>query len=61
ANEEISWAWEIVPFLTFGTNSPLWVSLAIADLIVKWLIGLAALIPFRIFVSFFLLQDNKTS
>ena len=61
ANEEISWAWEIVPLLTFGTNSPLWVSLAIADLIVKWLIGLAALIPFRIFVSFFLLQDNKTS
>ena len=61
ANEEISWAWELVPLLTFGTNSPLWVSLAIADLIVKWLIGLAALIPFRIFVSFFLLQDNKTS
>jgi len=61
ANEEISWAWEIVPLLTFGTNSPLWVSLAIADLIVKWLIGLAALIPFRIFLSFFLLQDNKTS
>ena len=60
-NEEISWAWEIVPLLTFGANSPLWVSLAIADLIVKWLIGLAALIPFRIFVSFFLLQDNKTS
>ena len=61
ANEEISWAWEIVPLLTFGANSPLWVSLAIADLIVKWLICLAALIPFRIFVSFFLLQDNKTS
>ena len=61
ANEEISWAWEIVPLLTFGTNAALWVSLAIADLIVKWLIGLAALIPFRIFVSFFLLQDNKTS
>jgi len=61
ANEEISWAWEIVPFLTFGTNSPLWVSLAVADLLVKWLIGLAALIPFRIFISFFLSRDNKTS
>ena len=61
ANNEISWSWEIVPFLTFGADSPLWVSLAVADLMVKWLIGLAALIPFRIFVSFFLSRDNKTS
>ena len=61
ANNEVSWSWEIVPFLTFGADSPLWVSLAVADLMVKWLIGLAALIPFRIFVSFFLSRDNKTS
>ena len=61
ANNEISWSWEIVPFLTFGADAPLWVSLAVADLMVKWLIGLAALIPFRIFVSFFSSLDNKTS
>jgi uncharacterized integral membrane protein (TIGR00697 family) len=61
ANGEISWAWEIVPFLTIGADSPLWISLAVADLMVKWIIGLIALIPFRFFVSFFLLKDNKIS
>ena len=61
ANNEISWSWESVPFLTFGADAPLWVSLAVADLMVKWLIGLAALIPFRIFVSLFLSLENKTS
>ena len=50
ANEEISWAWDIAPLLTFGFDAPLWVSLALADWTVKFSIALIALIPFRIFV-----------
>ncbi|NCW55385.1 MAG: VUT family protein, partial [Rhodobacteraceae bacterium] len=36
--------------LTFGSDAPLWVSLALADWIVKLSVALVALIPFRIFV-----------
>lgn len=35
ANEEISWAWELVPLLTDGSDAPLWVSLAVVDWIVN--------------------------
>jgi len=31
ANDEISWAWDLMPLLTVGSEAPLWVSLAIAD------------------------------
>lgn len=48
ANEEISWAWDSMPLLTFGADAPLWVSLAIADWMVKMVIALIALIPFRV-------------
>jgi uncharacterized integral membrane protein (TIGR00697 family) len=48
ANDEISWAWDLVPLLTIGSDAPLWVSLAIADWIVKLSVALIALIPFRI-------------
>lgn len=51
ANEQISWAWEAVPFLTFGPELPLWVSLAVADWAVKLTIALIALIPFRAIVN----------
>jgi uncharacterized PurR-regulated membrane protein YhhQ (DUF165 family) len=37
-----------VPLLTVGSDAPLWVSLAIADWIVKLSVALIALIPFRI-------------
>lgn len=50
ANGDISWAWDAAPLLTFGSDAPLWVSLALADWIVKLSVALAALIPFRIFV-----------
>ena len=46
ANEEISWAWEAVPLMTIGGLYPLWVSLAIADWMVKMTLALIALIPF---------------
>ena len=48
ANDEISWAWDLVPLLTVGSDAPLWVSLAVADWIVKLSVALIALVPFRI-------------
>ncbi len=50
ANAEISWAWELSPFLTVGSNLPLWISLATADWLVKLSVALIALVPFRILV-----------
>ncbi len=50
-NEEISWAWEAVPLMNIGGLYPLWVSLAIADWMVKMTLALIALIPFRIAVG----------
>jgi len=50
ATGDISWAWDAAPLLTFGSDAPLWVSLALADWIVKLSVALVALIPFRIFV-----------
>lgn len=47
ANAAINWAWQAAPFLTVGPEMPLWVSLAVADWIVKLSIALIALIPFR--------------
>lgn len=51
ADAAISWAWESVPFLGFGANVPLWVSLAFADWCVKLALALIALIPFRVIVT----------
>ena len=51
ANEEISWAWEAVPLMNIGGLYPLWVSLAIADWMVKMTLALIALIPFRIAIG----------
>ena len=48
ANADTSWALDPAPFLTFGPEMPLWVSLAVADWGVKIAIALLALIPFRL-------------
>lgn len=48
ADAEVSWALDVMPFLTFGAELPLWVSLAVADWGVKLAIALVALIPFRV-------------
>lgn len=48
ADAEVSWAWDAVPLLGAGAESPLWVSLAIADWLVKLSLALIALIPFRV-------------
>ncbi|MDQ2090967.1 queuosine precursor transporter [Marimonas arenosa] len=51
ADAAINWAWGPAPFLTFGPDAPLWVSLAVADWGVKLAIALIALVPFRIIVG----------
>ncbi|MDB4558622.1 queuosine precursor transporter [Amylibacter sp.] len=48
---DVSWATEGVPLLGFGPFLPLWVSLAVADWLVKLSLALLALVPFRILVS----------
>lgn len=48
---DVSWAGEAVPLLGVGPMAPLWVSLAVADWLVKLSLALAALVPFRMIVS----------
>ncbi|MFK7875546.1 MAG: queuosine precursor transporter [Paracoccaceae bacterium] len=45
---DVTWAAEILPVLGMGPAAPLWVSLAVADWLVKLSLALIALIPFRI-------------
>ncbi|MDZ7822797.1 MAG: queuosine precursor transporter [Ahrensia sp.] len=40
-----------VPFLGFGEDVPLWVSLAAGDFLVKIVVGLAMLLPYKAFVA----------
>ena len=44
---DVSWAGEVLPLLGVGFDAPLWVSLAVADWMVKLGLALLALIPFR--------------
>ena len=48
---DVSWAGEILPLLGVGPEVPLWVSLAVADWMVKMGLALLALVPFRIIVG----------
>lgn len=48
---DVSWAGEVLPLLGAGPLAPLWVSLAVADWLVKLSLALLALIPFRIIVA----------
>ncbi len=48
---DVSWAGEMLPLLGAGPVVPLWVSLAVADWMVKLALALIALIPFRMIVS----------
>jgi uncharacterized integral membrane protein (TIGR00697 family) len=50
---DVSWAGEVLPLLGQGPNAPLWVSLAVADWLVKLSLALLALVPFRIIVRRF--------
>ncbi|WP_424944537.1 queuosine precursor transporter [Aliiroseovarius crassostreae] len=48
---DVSWAGEVLPLLGVGFMAPLWVSLAVADWMVKLSLALVALIPFRVLVT----------
>lgn len=46
-SNDVSWAGEVLPLLGVGPEAPLWVSLAVADWMVKLTLALIALAPFR--------------
>lgn len=48
---DVSWAGEILPVLGVGPAAPLWVSLAVGDWLVKLLIAVVALLPFRLMIA----------
>ena len=50
-SNDVSWAGEVLPLLGFGPVFPLWVSLGIADWLVKLSLALIALVPFRFLVA----------
>jgi hypothetical protein len=47
-SNDVSWANEMLPLLGTGPVVPLWVSLAVADWLVKLSLAVLALIPFRL-------------
>ncbi len=47
----VGWANEALPLLGQGPVAPLWVSLAVADWMVKLALALLALVPFRLLVK----------
>ena len=48
---DVGWATDVLPLLGVGPAVPLWVSLAVADWMVKLALALIALIPFRMIVQ----------
>ena len=48
---DVGWANEALPLLGAGPVVPLWVSLAVADWMVKLSLAILALVPFRMIVS----------
>ncbi|WP_136634396.1 queuosine precursor transporter [Pseudooceanicola onchidii] len=48
---DVSWAGEALPLLGVGPVVPLWVSLAVADWMVKLSLAILALLPFRAIVA----------
>jgi uncharacterized integral membrane protein (TIGR00697 family) len=50
---DVSWAGQLLPILGVGPVAPLWVSLGVADWLVKLGLALIALVPFRALVSRF--------
>lgn len=45
---DVAWASEVLPLIGLGPAQPLWVSLALADWLVKLSLALLALVPFRV-------------
>ncbi|MFN3993209.1 MAG: queuosine precursor transporter [Tabrizicola flagellatus] len=48
---DVSWATGPAPLLGVGPEAPFWVSLAVGDWLVKLLLALVALLPFRLAVA----------
>mgnify|MGYP002777015310 CR=1 FL=1 len=48
---DLAWAQAAVPLLGQGPQAPLWVSLAVADWLVKLGLAIVALLPFRLIVA----------
>ncbi|NHB77891.1 queuosine precursor transporter [Rhodobacter calidifons] len=48
---DVSWATAAAPLLGIGPEAPFWVSLAIGDWLVKLLLAVVALLPFRLAVA----------
>lgn len=48
---DVAWANDVLPILGVGPQAPLWVSLAVADWMVKLSLALLALVPFRLIVG----------
>ncbi len=48
---DVSWATASTPVLGLGPQAPFWVSLALADWLVKLVLAIAALLPFRLMVA----------
>lgn len=48
---DVSWATAATPLVGLGPEAPFWVSLALADWIVKLLLALLALLPFRLAIA----------
>ena len=48
---DVSWAGDYLPILGVGPVAPLWISLAVADWLVKLLIAVVALVPFRLMIA----------
>jgi queuosine precursor transporter len=48
---DVSWATAAAPLLALGPEAPFWVSLAVGDWLVKLLLALVALLPFRLAVA----------
>ncbi|SFR07177.1 queuosine precursor transporter [Poseidonocella sedimentorum] len=51
ADGQVSWALDAMPFMTLGAPAPLWVTLGVADWLVKLAVALIALLPFRLIVG----------
>lgn len=48
---DVSWATAPTPLLGLGPEAPFWVSLAVGDWLVKLLMALVALLPFRLAIA----------
>ena len=58
-SNDVSWASEQIPLLGIFLTSPFWVSLAVADFLVKLSIIMISLIPFRYFIIY--VKSNQST